>query len=152
MNDSDSLRWLEIFGYGFLIWIVVILSKVALYGVKIHSDTAFIVLVITMGLGMACVSTILYLPKCSGDRRIEGLALAFSWVIICIGLDILVYSSGLGTSLGYGAFTTEQYLIRDGWTYSYLIIVAVSAGFLSHASDTVQRRAEGAKSVMDHRP
>lgn len=151
MNDSDSLRWLEIFGYGFLIWIVVILSKVALYGVKIHSETAFMVMVILLGLSMACLATILYLPKCSGDRRIEGLALAISWAVICIGLDILVYSSGLGNSLGYGQFTAEQYMLRDGWTYFYLVIVAISAGFLSHASDSVQRRAQGAKAVMESR-
>ena len=151
MNDSDSLRWLEIFGYGFLIWIVVIMSKVALYGVKVHSESTFMVIVLTLGLATACVATILYLPKCSGDRRIEGLAMAFSWAIICIGLDILVYSSGLGINLGYGEFSAEQYLARDGWAYAYLLIVAISAGFLSHASDTVQRRAEGAKAVMDHR-
>lgn len=151
MNDSDSLRWLEIFGYGFLIWIITIMVRVALYGVGGYSERAMVIILIT-GLAMACLACILYLPKCSGDRRIEGLAMAISWVVLCIGLDMLVYSSALGRSLGYGSFNWNIYMLRDGWAYIYLIVVAVSGGFLSHASDSVQRRAEGTKAVMDNLP
>ena len=149
MNDSDSLRWLEIFGYGFMIWIVEILARAALYGVQGYSDRALVVIMI-LGLTVASVATILYLPKCTGNRRLEGLVMAVSWAVICVGLDMLVFSSGLGRNFGYEQFDAEKYLARDGWIYSYLLIVGICGGFLSHASDSVQRRAEGTKAVMDN--
>ncbi|MCB1219737.1 MAG: hypothetical protein H7A35_11785 [Planctomycetales bacterium] len=149
MNDSDSLRWLEIFGYGFMIWIVEILARVGLYGVQGYSDRA-VVVILLIGLAVACLSTILYLPKCSGNRRLEGVVMGVSWVVICIGLDMLVFSSGMGRIFGYENFTPERYMARDGWIYLFLLIVGVAGGFLSHASDSVQRRAEGTKAVMDN--
>lgn len=141
MNDSDSLRWLEIFGYGFLIWIMEIMTRVALYSVQGYSDRAMVVILL-VGITVASISAILYLPKCSGDRRTEGIALAFAWLVLVLGLDILVFSSRMGRSLGYADFSWDSYVLSEGWIYIYLLIVGICGGFLSHYSDAAARKAE----------
>ena len=134
MGDTITTRWWKVLGLGFLIWLLPYFEAKALFFMEISNEALFRSTIILTGALIAGIAIAIYLPGTYSDYRVEGWVTALIWVVMCLGLDVLV-----GFTIEHSTFELVPYLLKTGWSYLYLPIVCVPAGYLARNVEQVNQ-------------
>ena len=119
------IKYMKIVGFGVLIWLVPFIISVLIFPLRDSNRPLFesimpVVLTITV-----IFFSILYFKKSEKDYFKNGLIAGFTWIIISIVIDLILFLPE-----GPMQMTITDYITDIGLTYLIILIIPIGIGYL----------------------